>query len=127
MLCCSDVLLRIDSYVLAGFPRSFAEAYSLFAIREDASDWGAADPSPDSVTDVEVDASVLCNAVVVLDGEADVLERRVRWRVLQCSAGLCCRGTRARSLAPSWTVLRLLLVLVLCARVSPNARFPAVL
>jgi len=69
--------LRNRGYVLDGFPRTFAEAFSLFALRDDAGDLDA--PDPESFVDVPIgaDPAVIPGSVIILDGPDAVLEARV--------------------------------------------------
>ncbi len=69
-------------YILDGFPRTFAEAYSLFALRDDAGDLDAADPEVAKDAAVTPDPAVFPGSVILLDAQDDVLEQRVGSRCL---------------------------------------------
>jgi hypothetical protein len=69
-------------YILDGFPRTFAEAYSLFALRDDAGDLDAPDPESWADVPIAADPAVSPGSVIVLDGADDVLEARVRVAVM---------------------------------------------
>ncbi len=81
----------INRFILDGFPRNFAEGFSLFAQRDDAADLEAADPeSFEGDAAITPDAAVLPQSVIVFTAAADVLEKRVCVLLTSLvSAGLC--------------------------------------
>ena len=69
-------MLSMCSYVLDGIPRTFAEAASLFTVRDAALDFTVEEPEEVEESPT-LDTAVLPSAVILLDGPHEILEKRV--------------------------------------------------